>query len=369
MKREEELMFDPKENETTSALYHRKESNPLPELLKFNMAPHGKELSEDLKKRIVALHKDGLGYKKIAKTLKLSCSTVAKTMQRFNRTGSTQNRPRHGRPKKLSACVQRHIQRLALGNRHMSAASIATEVEGVVDGVKCVWRQPGEEYKDKCVLPTVKHGGGSVMVWGCMSAAGTGELQFIEGTMNANMYCDILKQSMIPSLQRLGRWAVFQHDNDPKHTSKTTAALLKKLRISVCENKNLSTEELSRSTTQEELKKASSLPSLAHEGKTASTDRQIKEGFFQYLGSLFGIASKPSYTESEQSTPANVHHKAGHEGSGHTEHHKTEIFVISTFGSEQGASNRDEDINFARNTSSGSQDLQEAQKQSAEVSK
>ncbi len=68
------------------------------------------------------------------------------------------------------------------------------------DGVKCVWRQQIEEYKDKCVLPTVKHGGGSVMVWGCMSAAGTGELQFFEGTMNANMYCDILKQSMIPSL-------------------------------------------------------------------------------------------------------------------------------------------------------------------------
>ena len=35
-----------------------------------------------------------------------------------------------------------------------------------------VWRQPGEEYKDKCVLPTVKHGGGSVVLWGCMSAAG-----------------------------------------------------------------------------------------------------------------------------------------------------------------------------------------------------
>ncbi len=101
------------------------------------------------------------------------------------------------------------------------------------DGVKRVWRQPGEEYKDKCVLSTVKHGGGSVMVWGCMSAAGTGELQFIEGIMNANMYWDILKQSMIPSLRRLGRRAVFQHDNDPKHTSKTTTALLKKLRVNV----------------------------------------------------------------------------------------------------------------------------------------
>ncbi len=81
--------------------------------------------------RIVALHKDGVGYKKITKTLKLSCSTVAKTIQRFNRTGSTQNRPRHGWPNKLSARAQRHIQRLCLGNRRMSAASIAAEVEEV----------------------------------------------------------------------------------------------------------------------------------------------------------------------------------------------------------------------------------------------
>ncbi len=96
-----------------------------------------------------------------------------------------------------------------------------------------MWQQPGEEHKGKCVLPTVKYGGGSVMVWGCMSAASTGELQFIEGTMNANMYCAILKQSMIPSLRRLGRRAVFQHANDTKHTSKTTTALLKKLRVKV----------------------------------------------------------------------------------------------------------------------------------------
>ncbi len=43
--------------------------------------------------------------------------------------------------------------------------------------------------------------------------------------MKANMFCDILKQSMIPSLRRLGRRAVFQHDNDP--------FLLKKLRVKV----------------------------------------------------------------------------------------------------------------------------------------
>ncbi len=93
-----------------------------------------KKTSEDLKKIIVAQHKDGVGYKKIAKTLKLSCSTVAKTIQWFNKTGSTQNRPCHDRPKKLSACAQRHIQRLCLENIRMSAASIAAEVEGVGGG-------------------------------------------------------------------------------------------------------------------------------------------------------------------------------------------------------------------------------------------
>ncbi len=44
------------------------------------------------------------------------------------------------------------------------------------------------------------------------------------------MYCDILKQSMIPS----------QHDNDPKHTSKTTIALLKKLRVKMMDWPNMS---------------------------------------------------------------------------------------------------------------------------------
>ena len=64
-----------------------------------------------------------------------------------------------------------------------------------------------------------------------MSAAGVGELYFIEGNMNSNMYCEILQQSMIPSLQKLGSRAVLQYNNDPKHTSKTTIVLLKRMRV------------------------------------------------------------------------------------------------------------------------------------------
>ena len=47
------------------------------------------------------------------------------------------------------------------------------------------------------------------------------------------MYCEILQQNMNPSLQKLDRRAVFQHDNDPKHTPKTTTALRKRLGVKV----------------------------------------------------------------------------------------------------------------------------------------
>ena len=96
-----------------------------------NMAPHGKELSEDLKRRIVALHEDGQGYKKIANTLKLNCRTGAKIIQRFKRAVSTQNRLRVGRPEKLIARAERHIQILSLKDRRRSPVSIAAEIEEV----------------------------------------------------------------------------------------------------------------------------------------------------------------------------------------------------------------------------------------------
>ncbi len=42
------------------------------------------------------------------------------------------------------------------------------------DGVQHVWRCLGEEYQESCALPTVKHGGGSIMVLGCMTTMETG---------------------------------------------------------------------------------------------------------------------------------------------------------------------------------------------------
>lgn len=78
-----------------------------------------------------------------------------------------------------------------------------------------------EELKLKNTTPTVKHGGGSVMVWGCMSGAGVGNLQFIDVNMDRFVYLQILKDNLADSARKLGlseNW-YFQQDNDPKHTS------------------------------------------------------------------------------------------------------------------------------------------------------
>lgn len=89
------------------------------------------------------------------------------------------------------------------------------------DGMVRVWRKPSETYKKECLQPTVKHGGGSVMVWGCMSANGVGNLVFIEGKMLKEDYRAILKENLMASARKLGlkRELIFQQDNDPKHTA------------------------------------------------------------------------------------------------------------------------------------------------------
>uniref|UniRef100_A0A8C4XI61 Tc1-like transposase DDE domain-containing protein n=1 Tax=Erpetoichthys calabaricus TaxID=27687 RepID=A0A8C4XI61_ERPCA len=97
-----------------------------------------------------------------------------------------------------------------------------TKIElSCVNARRHVWRKPG-------TIPTVKHGGGSIMLWGYFSAAGTGRLVRIKGKMTANVR---------PSVRqlKLKRSWVLQQDNDPKHTSKSTSEWLKKTKMKTLE--------------------------------------------------------------------------------------------------------------------------------------
>ena len=106
-----------------------------------------------------------------------------------------------------------------------------------INSTRRVWWKRNAEYSPKNAIPTVKHGGGNIMLWGCFSAKGTGRLHRIEGRMNKAMYWEILADHLLPSARalKMGHGWVFQHDNYPKHTAKATKECLKKKHIKVLE--------------------------------------------------------------------------------------------------------------------------------------
>uniref|UniRef100_A0A9J7YS80 Transposase n=1 Tax=Cyprinus carpio carpio TaxID=630221 RepID=A0A9J7YS80_CYPCA len=250
-----------------------------------------KELLEELRDRIVARHRSGQCYKKISAALKVPKSTVGSIILKWKMFGMTRTLPRAGRPVKLSYLGRRalvrevkknpkitvaELQRCSremgescrkstitaalhqsglygrvarrkplLSARHMKKHlkdskmvrnkilwSDETKIElSGLNSKRYVWRKPGN------TVPTEKHGGGSIMLWGCFSAAGTGRLVAIEGKMNAAKYRDILYENLLQSAQdlRLGRRFTFKQDNDPKHTAKITKEWLHNNSVTVLE--------------------------------------------------------------------------------------------------------------------------------------
>ena len=54
----------------------------------------------------------------------------------------------------------------------------------------------GEACKPENTIPTVKYGGGSIMLWGCLAVGGTGELHKIDGITRKEHYVEILQQHL-----------------------------------------------------------------------------------------------------------------------------------------------------------------------------
>lgn len=105
------------------------------------------------------------------------------------------------------------------------------------DGIQYCLVKQDSQLQPFHVQETVKHGGGGLMFWGCMTSQGLGYgCQIYEGTMRASDYIGILDSALKDTREHydLGKNDfVFQHDNDSKHTAKATQEYLEVQGINV----------------------------------------------------------------------------------------------------------------------------------------
>ena len=66
------------------------------------------------------------------------------------------------------------------------------------------------------------------MIWACFSTKGKSDLVFIEGTVNSTVYQQILNDELLKYIEKYfsGFEYIFQQDNAPCHTSKSTTNYL-----------------------------------------------------------------------------------------------------------------------------------------------
>ena len=93
-----------------------------------------------------------------------------------------------------------------------------------------VRRRRGEEFNQNRLKPTVKHGGGKIMVRGCVSGVGMGQLTRIEGKVDAEAYYHVLQYQMAPAMRHQGgrQALIFMQDNAPAHKSKKALTFLQR---------------------------------------------------------------------------------------------------------------------------------------------
>uniref|UniRef100_A0A8C4RKI3 Transposase Tc1-like domain-containing protein n=1 Tax=Erpetoichthys calabaricus TaxID=27687 RepID=A0A8C4RKI3_ERPCA len=256
-----------------------------------------KQLSKDLKTKIVESPGLGEGYKKPSQRFKLSVSTVRNGIRNWKATVTVAVKPsRSGRPRKIQEWHMSRIVRMVTDNpqitstdlqEHVSADGVSvhrstiqhnlhkehlygrvmrkkpflhsphkqsrllyanahvdkpdslwnkvlwtdeTKMELFGHNKKCFAWQKNTAFQEKHLLPTVKFGGGSIMLWCCVASSGTEALVKVEGQMNSTQYQQILQHNVQASVTKLKlhRGWIFQQDNDPKHSWKSTKAFMRR---------------------------------------------------------------------------------------------------------------------------------------------
>ena len=266
--------------------------------------PKEKEIALQVRKLIVEAVQKKIPYSQISQLYGVSKSSVARIIDKWNKTKSVANNPRSGRPRITTVRQDRILTRLCKNDPRLSSVqlngimaksyqmqcSVSTTKRRLrsqnlfgrrsakkplislknriarikfakehlnwtvkdwskilwtdeskfmmfgTDGIKFIRRPKGKRYDPKYQLPTVKHGGGNVMVWGCFSRDMVSPIYHIDGIMDQVVYLDIIKKVMLPhAKQKMPRGWILQQDNDPKHRATSVKNFFGRSKIRVME--------------------------------------------------------------------------------------------------------------------------------------
>jgi len=100
-----------------------------------------------------------------------------------------------------------------------------------------VRRPPNERFNKAYMIPVFKHGGGSLMFWGCISWKGQGVLKLVKETLKGGSYSKLLLEVIPESLNKLNmKTAWMLEDKAPPHIPKIVSDTKDGLMLKSLEN-------------------------------------------------------------------------------------------------------------------------------------
>ncbi|CAF1538865.1 unnamed protein product, partial [Adineta ricciae] len=98
-----------------------------------------------------------------------------------------------------------------------------------------IWRTKDEKWREGCMAVAATGGGGRAGFWGVITWKGAGCFRIYTENTNSEVYCNILDNYLVPTVQMYGFENDFmlQHDNAGYHTSNKTQEKLQELNVKV----------------------------------------------------------------------------------------------------------------------------------------